>query len=728
MNKSSLREKATASQEMQDPVGEDTIQRPRVGNPVVDTTELPSQRGSTRALSTTVSSLSEYFVAHVTDTLEFDSVSLFHSSGSFECHSCQLGTRKRRLAIHQIVGVGFLSDQLDSPDPQIRYVADLFATFFRVVCDRGLESWLKQVHHFNVALYYCSEPSDHLLHALASSLRAHTLYVTNNIHTRHFHDTVVGGAKGKGLKPEKKNEEPEPEYKDVKYKRNSKRNQRKGHKSQKPSPRPQTPVTVSAQPSVTLPDSFSDLGESEYTFGTAEEFERDYKKSSPPNKQPRNGTRCNKRANLTTAAVADLAAQVDGVKDSQRDREQADKELKAEVDKEQKELTKQLTVAAYVRGASTGVNFKSRPAMNYGFRYKGMSSFGNDISRPWFYGTAGFCITSLLCPFFTPLALKLFALQFESCSFKLYHSVNSIEHSDVSLRDARDELVDARPSETKIGDSELNQIASTAEMKFPAKIVAVPDENLESNDAVTKVLVHDDSILKRAVARMSTISTHIQRVYQGFLYFVGQGNDVVTSVVSSIDAYVATLEAPIEDENPMALGSRDRTAMTEEELVANIDHNTWFAGPNAFVAKAADGHTFVNGQGSVVPLYCFMMLGAKALLDDRSPVYLSSSNAKEVEKPFNQRLIEGFVYDYETENIDYCAHSYHNASTYGAMSSQISPDVNFSMIYRKLSRYTSINQNRFGRKDLLCNAEQIARLQYWAIREGNLAKSSRLHF
>lgn len=439
--------------------------------------------------------------------------------------------------------------------------------------------------------------------------------------------------------------------------------------------------------------------------------------------------RQSKNSNLVASEVGCLVAELQGAKDALVDKRKVEEEEERDQKKKEKGEKKKLVSAAFARGASSPINFSSRPAMNFGYRYRGMSAFGKDTSRQYFYGTASFMVASVLMPFVLPLSVKLFSLQFEPVSVKLKHSVRTVSHEDSSLLSATGEVVDARPSETKIGDGELTQIVSTAEFEFPARLVAVEQDNLLDNEEATVFYKHDDSLLKRAVGKLMTVSNHVLRVWRGTKHYANLGNDFVSSFFSSLDYYQSRddrIEAAAD-----ALATPEQLLNADERREAVFVSSLvepWFSGPTAHIAKAVDGHTFIGPQGNVVNIYNFMLLAANALLDVRSPVYFSSCTAKEVEKPLADRKFSPYVYDKAVERIDYCAHSYHNAATYGSMSSQISPDVNFSMIYRKLSRYTSINQNRFGQKDLLCNAEQIARLQFWAVREGNIARSSRSHF
>lgn len=455
--------------------------------------------------------------------------------------------------------------------------------------------------------------------------------------------------------------------------------------------------------------------------------------STPANKKQSklrsSGTRSSNNNSKLNEAVGDLMSQLDGAKDAMRDKEKSKQEVEQEEKRKEKEMKKNLQSAAFTRGAMTPVNFKCRPAMNYGYQYKGFSAYGRDMSRPYFYGTTSFLLASVVAPFLFPLSIHMFVQQFERTNFKLYHSIATKQHRNDSLEDATGEEVDARPSETKIGECDLTQIVSTAALTYPAKVVALQDDKLDENEAVVKMYSHDDQPLKRAVARLATVAYHAQRVINGTRYLIAQGNDIVTSFFGSFFSYIER-NAPQASvaADPLSLSAPSTDNSREANLMVTLNTQRWFTGPNAFVTKTCDGHSFITSQGNVIPIYCYMLLAAKALTDDRSPVYFSSSTAKEVEKPMSNRKIDALVYDSATEDLDYCAHSYHNASTYGAMSSQISPDVNFAMIYRKLSRYTSINQNRFGSKDLLCNAEQIARLQYWAVREATVSRSSRLHF
>lgn len=630
-----------------------------------------------------------YFTMLAEDTLRVLSFPTTHCRTKFSwCSLCQMKSSERKCCSSRET-YGFLTDYCDSEDqPILKHTCDLFMEVFWLTY--GCPDVITYLHHINCAVFCATQDSLNLsLYGAQQELQLfkRAWEAKNAV-------PLVGGLPG-GTGEEKKNEEPEADVKDVKYRKNreARNNKRQQKQQDKPGKGP---------------------------------------KNAKQNKAARGKapTRSNKNKAVVVEQVADLVAQVKGQNDARVEREVEEKELEKEKQKEEKCETKRLELAAYGRGASTPVNFSCRPAMNFGFQYKGMSSYGRDTSRQYFYGTAGFMLASVFAPFLLPLSIKLFSLQFERVTLKLPHSVRTVSHEEASLKNARGEDVDARPSETKIGDGELAQVVSTAELEFPARVVAVPDFRLEDDNDTTVHFVHDDKPLKRAAARLCTVASHLQRVFQGARYYFNQGNTLFTSLVASAVEYSSFVQRnnpQVEQVEDNALSAPAADIDREARFVDNLTE-PWFKGPNTFVAKCVDGHSVINAQGTVITLYNFMLLGCKALYNDRSPVYFSSCTAKQVEKPLAERVKDAHVYDYLVTRADYCAHSYHNASTYGAMSSQISPDVNFSMIYRKLSRYTSINQNRFGSKDLLCNAEQIARLQYWAVREAPVARNSRLHF
>lgn len=648
---------------------------------VVDLTSNPTPKPSKRIKQMTHEA---YFGLVLAENLKATSIHCTHLKSKFNwCSICQAEARKKRNLTANCT-FGFLTDYCDSENqPILRHTCELLMELFWAT--HGHNDTLIYIHHFNCSVYLAEqEDLNTFLYGTQREIRAfRTAWeAKQNL-------PVEGGLLG-GVNETKK-EEPEPELKDTKQQPNKWGKQNQSNNSNKGKP-----------------------------------------KNAKQNKaaKGKQQTRQNKNNNVVVEEVADLVAQVQGNKDAVRDRELIEKEEKAEQAKNEKAETKRLELAAFSRAAKSDVNIRCRPAMNFGYVYKGMSAYGVDTSRSYFYGTAAFMAASVIAPFFLPLSVSLFCQQFERVSLKLHHSVRTVAHEELPLENARGEVVDARPSETKIGDGEITQVISTAELECPAKVVAVQDLNLENDNETTKFFVHDDLPLKRAAARLCTVAGHLSRVYQGAKHYYNQGNDMLTSLVSSALQYVDFVRQNEVPEGPVREGAlyRPNLQIDREAQFIRERPEPWFDGPNAHVTKCADGHAFINQQGSVIAVYNFMLLAAKALYNDRSPVYFSSCTAKEMEKPLEARSRDGHVYDLTKTRVDYCAHSYHNAATYGALSSQISPDVNFSMIYRKLSRYTSINQNRFGKKDLLCNAEQIARLQYWAVREGPIAQNSRLHF
>lgn len=141
------------------------------------------------------------------------------------------------------------------------------------------------------------------------------------------------------------------------------------------------------------------------------------------------------------------------------------------------------------------------------------------------------------------------------------------------------------------------------------------------------------------------------------------------------------------------------------------------------------GEAFVDRYGKIQPTVSLIFGTLKVLFSNKPTTYMIGSyTAKEFMKPEKDRKMDNFAYAVKDTKLLYDAHTFHNACTYSANSSQVSEETNFSILYRKISRYTEININRYGVKDLQTNAEVLCRMQYFAIREANPNYICRQHF
>lgn len=141
------------------------------------------------------------------------------------------------------------------------------------------------------------------------------------------------------------------------------------------------------------------------------------------------------------------------------------------------------------------------------------------------------------------------------------------------------------------------------------------------------------------------------------------------------------------------------------------------------------GEAFVDRYGQIRPSVNLVFGFLKVLFSNKPTTYMVGSyTAKEFMKPEKDRKMDNFAYAVKDSKLLYDAHTFHNACTYSANSSQVSEETNFSILYRKISRYTEINISRYGLKDLQTNAEILCRMQYFAIREANPNYICRQHF
>lgn len=693
------------------------------------------------------SSLAEYYLAHVTNNLKFASVPVFHRKGCFECHYCGLNWYGRN---HKPLNrtFGLLSDHHTSHNPTLRELAYLYSEFFKAVSNKGLENWLDKVHHFNVAIFHAPILDPFLTTRLASSLRSHIAYVNDRIPTRYFTGGILGGAKKNGKNGKRQKGKPGlPPTSETAAVWNPPPQPEPDREIKDEEPEPDlvaggAPVTYAA-------------AVQKNTSNVAAKDPKDEGKNKPKQQQNSKGGRANFRNDQVGQAVAELGAQNAGGRDARREIEE--ERRKAEHDERKREEEEKEAVKRHKQALATGVfnqgprasKFSARPAANVScyIKRKNLTTKLYILCRLWNGRIPRFVITAftvwLLSKVNNAEFKILFGIPFTYIIWKwahyliwlylwskifsnprrlltkIFHTAEIHEGTvDVSQRDIEGGLADTRPSEIKIGNVEMSQLEQRATIVMP--VSASLEEPQHAVDAHATARVYEDpefvaALLAGVTPQESGVekrldllsrSPYLSPRTQSWLRW---GKTKLTNARAKVTKWV-----------------RD-ALVSEGSTIVSLDLDP----------QNVRSFTVLKPDGKVDASSVLELSGAVALLNGPRPyngtvsgVLGSYTPAQVAEPNFDLAETEVNFVAYKTERLDvpFCAHSYNNACSYGSLSSQVSAESNYAMLYRKLSRYTAIAQDRFGNKELVTNAEILCRLRYWAVREKPLARAAASNF
>lgn len=697
----------------------------------------------------------EYYLQHCTHELTFDSVPLNHPQGRVAyCNFCCTPVAKRRFAQ---LGLGLLSDLFDYPHHGVRRVANLFRHSFDIAAKRQMDLLVPEFHHYNVSLFHVQIIDPHYLAILGKEL-AHFHFAIypgcpdDRNYLRYLEFTVKGG-----MDSEKKQEKKEI-IKDTKHRPN--RNARRSRNNKNKGGKPQEAPLATEEPKLPAPQSSPSADDF-----LGEDLGPVPKCVAPPPLPPvnkpaakKNGARQQQnskagrsgfRGAQVERAVGEMAAAASGNRDAAA--EIRDLKLQAERDtikqeKEEKEalaLHKAKLNGDVLKSSSlVSETFVARPVYNVGVQCKRsiFSLVALLMMKHWFSSLIVPCIAaslisakipllrlipSLVRPIFVsaPVCFSwlLLLLRAEWGKAKFagkrvhFRATFGNEITSNTRLDTDGDIVDTRPSEVKIGKIEMEQTIQEATVRTPLVVSSVPlDESavggalvhVKRDEAFERELFTYDFSLLKSIKKFCTPPpevTYWAPVASDFLRFI-------PPVITKFENYL-----------------RDTTIkfFTSKRDVAILPLN-----------RGVD-HSFVvmkNGEidrSLTVFAARLSALGSQADYNGDACGYVASFDAETVARPtFNAMHLEGEskVYCSHTQTIPFCTHSYHNAATYGAMSSQVSAESNYAMLYRKLSRYTAIGQDRFGDKELVTNAEHLARMKFWAVRETPLARAAASNF
>jgi len=470
---------------------------------------------------------------------------------------------------------------------------------------------------------------------------------------------------------------------------------------------------------------------------------------------PRNANRNAARANLVNRGMVEDIARDAGRRDAiremenqRRDDERAE-QARLQQEKEAADArTKAMITEIYELSPGTET-FRARPVINVGIQakcgfrsrmYVALSAFYGLIPRsltiPAFYYSARTFVSNPVSgilmfqgsALLTLLAPTLFSAALAVCTSrpilnkkysKLHHEVTILPETEgVSRRDLDGNIVDTRFSEIKIGEATIEQRSQNAivaaplvvslldEVNSPIREVITPQEH---NAALTRNLVSEQfSWIPRSFGFVSTGLSDIGLTANFVLpgYHLNSLFSFASRVVDRIgNSWINQICGWLVPPGHSLIGLEDDTD-----------------NPQSFTIVDSEGK--INLQ--LVSNMCHILSENKDVCG-----VVGSFDAKQVSDSLfdiEKEQIRPVAYKLAREVLPFCTHSYHNACSYGSLSSQISPETNYAMLYRKLSRYTAIAQDRFASKELVPNAEILARLKFWAVREAPLARVAASHF
>lgn len=654
--------------------------------------------------------VTNYYFKFCTDTLKVHECGVKHYHKCFQpCCFCRAGGKQRGQMManpESFEKIGFLHDQVDSPDHLLRDLAAKLLTLldFILVDKINGEYMLKFFHHINVSYYtYSSVRYSDYVESCRRIDEWLAFYVQHG--TVWNHRLGLEGGKGEG-KAEKKTEA-KAEVKEGKGK--GKKKEKKSRRSFDPDVEGrisgEKPLVINTAPIAgNVLDGVPPAGGAESRGGVPRE-------SNPPRgrggnrgrgrggnrpndrngSSGRKGTRVSAANNAIANSVRDSNSEQQGKIDSLYDKiEELKENAKAKEVEIEVEVANVLNMTEAINGDSTqacnnfdsfNLNIRARPACNVGVRYKPILVGGWNIlwvlALALFFGCVGIlvCLSYLIfislffLPawyFIVPVALLQGVLAYftirslRKCvsrmtlGRKVYtqiftEAVDSGNYWEYGTIDVNGKIMDLRPSDIKIGSANLSQVVGVVNLSGPIRAAVGEAESLGFNEPV--------------------------------------------------------------------------------QIVKKSDTYNWIDGR---FGKLYDVHGGVVAmkRDSTVSMLTTYMLALPTILFSHKPVtlYVGSYTAKEFAKSAPDRKIDAFVYTKNECQMLYDVHTYHNATTYSSVSSQISEETNYSILYRKISRYTEINVNRFGEKDLQTNAETLSRLKYFGIREAYPNFLSRQHF
>lgn len=688
------------------------------------------------------------------------------------CSICQ-ASHKVKSSVTKNRTFGFLTDWAHSETPNLSAAAgQVLKTFWLTY---GHSEALPFIHHLNLAPYCArQEELENITRAVISQAR----YFRSAWKAKFGLPTEGGILGGAGEdQPEK-----EPAPVDVKIRKPKKK---KSHNKRGDRAAPSPPVAVPAQPepkepiesnneaaSVISGDKEMKIPQSSPKVEVKKELPekptysavvvdairqekakapaRQNKNQQQKDKRPETG-RGAKRNNLVETSFnverAKQAGARDCAKDQQRDIRDRDRE-EQKIEKEKAELLKkqqQARTALVFDNAAGPGEFQARPSANlvvrnsHGFATKLYLLFrlcGSALPRllltivflniarkssllGFLPKLAGFTTLFAVLPVFTNILCLFMKRKFIENISPIYFRAKLLPGTlEVSRRDVEGNLIDTRPSEIKIGETEMTQREQRAEIAAP--VIAVPHTINSSTLPYAASVVDEDPVFTKKLLHFSYPKWWSDKV--DCMRYIARGAGYATSIMlSEVASMSDSLLIKINKSMESLYIPEGKTLLPIGDSASNqcdytiVDRYGLIDRP-AVVALtsivALGGEAFSSNHRGVLGSY-----DSKALAVTNDVVELANMKA------LNERPV------IETRHcLNFCSHSYNNACTYGVFSSQISPDTNYAMLYRKISRYTAIAIDRFGNKELVTNAEFLARLRFWSVREKPLAKAAAANF
>lgn len=642
-----------------------------------------------------------YYMAHLVEALDFNSIHVTHYRNECNdyCHLCQLTLSQRRKCT--VKGLGFLLDavfNLDSANPNYNFLYSIYHQMFALLqslINLNSPDLLPLFHHLNISLYHVTEPTQFQLFAIMRAIFQIKSFADSRISTGILPGGLLGG-KRKKKTAETKKEQAEGET-DKKYKKRSK--EKKPLIKDRPIEKKEITYVgtdlTDGSCSIELVDSPPDLETTKEgptivkEVGNTKPKPKEGKPMASKRTKPQNSKATSTRASGRITAIAhsvmdqnsrnagEKDALREQIKDLKEDNEEKKQECEVEVDLNTAITETGVRVSNYSMVPHDLVNIvlSARPACNVGVQLEPVVVGGVNIT----------ILVYLLFVFllFSEFALVILAgyMMFSWLNIWLTMIYGCILIYLIYLATKYFIVLLQYLSTGKPVYSKLYTVASDTGEYFTYSTIDKFGNIMDLRPSEIKI-----------------------------------GSTTTQQMIST-----AKLSGPIRavGQNPNSLNFNEPVKLVPNvKLFGFID------------ALAVDGSLcFVDREGNLSgwrsKVYSLLHICFK-----NTPItYLTGSyTGKEFAKPANSRKFDSFVYVLDETVLQYDLHTYHNASTYSANSSQISEETNYSILYRKISRYTEINQSRFARKDLLTNAETLCRLCYFSIREAYPNHLSRQHF
>lgn len=644
-----------------------------------------------------------YYMAHLINALEPESVYVRHYTNECNdyCFLCNCHHSVRRNFREK--GIGFLLDGSDSEDFRVRDLSTLMFGLLGMLASYNAPDLLTVFHHLNMSLYYATEFDEFVYFAIWRTIGQYRNFLVSR--SGPFNGLSCGLKGGVKRKQERKKEQAEGET-DKKYRKRTRKDKEKKPLVKLVDKPKEEVVYVGSDASdgscsiELVSDQSTSQSEGKQT-GSESSVKSDSsnkpvsEEGKPPRPAPKkrdfkprnsnaSGTRASGRNNAIARSVMDQSSKDAGERDALKEQI---KELKEEISEcKEVEVEVDLNTAITEHGTRistyTTVPFdinkivlSARPACNVGVQLEPLLLGGVNVTIPVLFLFIFLMLLELILVVIAGYVcfgwLNIWLTLFYSVILSLFVFF-TLKYFIYLVR----YLAGGKPTYTKL--------YTTAEDTGEYFEYSTVDRN-------------------------------------------GKIMDLRPSEIKIGASTTAQMIATAKLSGPIRAVTMSPNALNFNEPVKTPPRVRLFG---VFEALDIDGdYAFVDREGNISPWRGYIYSLLHICFSNKRVSYITGSyTGKEFAKPANSRKLDSYAYSMDEVILQYDLHTYHNANTYSANSSQISEETNYSILYRKISRYTEINQSRFARKDLLTNAETLCRLSYFSIREAYPNFLSRQHF